>query len=281
VLEAPSRIVSVAAKGFGIAGAVVAIGIAALLAHRFLVNSKELAIQSIEVHGQKRASKESIMRLANVKMGSNIFTADVDEIAKNVRAHPWVKETRVVRRYPHVVEIDIVEHEPAVVVALGHLYYANGDGEIVKRYTPGEHEDLAVVTGLSRDEMESDDGEARARLRSAIAFLHDVKEVLKDEAPRIAEIHLDPVLGLSFVAAGEQASVLVGLPPWKQRLERVLEVKEALQKKGVHASKIMLGGERRPDRAVARLTDAVNEGDRSAEEKHTEHERAAALSSLE
>jgi cell division protein FtsQ len=298
VLESSGRTLSAIAKGFAIAGGVTAIGLSALWCHRFAMTSKELAIASIEVHGQKRASKESIVRLANVEIGSNIFAVDVDEVAKNVGAHPWVKQARVARRYPRTLAIEIVEHEPAVLVALGHLYYANKYGEIVKRYSPGEHEDLPIVTGLSRDDMESDDGDARARLRSAIVFLEEMRAARPEAAPKIAEIHLDPVLGLSFVAGGDEASVLVGLPPWKARIARLFEVEGALEKRGVHASRIMLGGERRPDRATARLApealsgalpsrasgallagsagliDAVKPAVERKEEKHSERKQA-------
>jgi cell division protein FtsQ len=263
--------------------AFVATGVAATVAgvhygHRFLKTSPELAVASIDVQGTKRATKDSIVRLSGVQIGQNIFDVSVAEIERNVSAHPWVARANVRREYPSSIRIEVSEHEPAVLVALGHLYYANESGEIVKRYTPGENEELPVITGLTRSEMETDDGDAKLRLRSAIAFLGELREVLGKDAPRVAEIHLDAALGLSFTVSGDDTAVLLGSPPWKQRIDRLLTVKDALEKRGVHASKIMMGGERRPDRAVARLEGAQEthgellpaEADRSCSQYATE-----------
>lgn len=241
-------------KIFGAAAGVAALTYGVLWCHHYAMTAPDFAVQTIEVSGTHRATQEAIVRLSGIERGENIFGLDTAEIAKTVSAHPWVARAKITRRYPRTVQIEVTEHEPAVIVALGHLYYANRDGEIVKRYTPGEHEELPVVTGLSRTEIETDDGAAKARLRSAIKFMTELQAFLGKAAPKIAELHLDPALGLSFVSSQDEAIVLVGAPPWKPRIERFLEVRAALEQRGVRASQIMLGGERRPDRAVARLS---------------------------
>jgi cell division protein FtsQ len=194
------------------------------------------------------------VRLAGLAEGQNLLKIDTHELERMVEAHPWVAKAEVERVFPSAIEIRVVEHEPAVVVALGHLYYANDRGEIVKRYTPGENEKLPVVTGLTRDEIETDDGDARARLLSAIELKKEIEAVMGERAPKLAEIHLDRALGVSFVPSDEDVTVVMGAPPWKTSIERYLKVRGALAEKGVRASRIVVGGERRPDRAVAKLS---------------------------
>lgn len=219
----------------------------------FATASARFAIEDVVVTGYVRASADSIAKLSGAAPGQNIFDVDVVRMKRSVEAHPWVKSAKVTRSFPRTVEIEVVEHEPRVLVALGHLYYADANGDVVKRYAPGERESLPVVTGLTRDQIETDDGEARSSLRSAIDFLDEVDRRFGVRAPKIAEVHLDPALGLSFVEADDDLMVVVGHPPYDAALDRLSRVKDALKEKNVKATRIMLGGARRKDRAVAKL----------------------------
>lgn len=253
MLELRNRKIVFLLKGGAIAGGVAALTYLGYVGLHLAKTRPEFAIETIEVGGVNRATRDSIVRLSGIAKGQNIFALKTDEAAKTIEAHPWVAKAVIKRKLPRGIEIVVEEHEPAVIVALGHLYYANHEGEIVKRYTPGEREHFPVITGLSRNEIETDDGDARVRLRSAIEFMRELKEVMGARAPVLSEIHLDPALGLSFVAKGDDATVVVGSPPWRQAIERLARVRDALAEKGVSASRIMLGGERRRDRVIARL----------------------------
>jgi cell division protein FtsQ len=246
-----SSVAIAATVGFGLASG-----------YKYLTTSPTFSIAEIEVAGNQRASVESIEKLSGVSLGENVFLVDTNVVVRTVEAHPWVAGAIVERKFPHGLKITVSEHQPIALVALGHLYYADKNGEIVKRYAPGEKEVLPVITGLSRAQIETDDGEARYQLVKAIEFLDAFAKV--SDAPKLAEIHLDPVLGLSFVEAETQTMVVVGEAPWAPRLERWQEVRAALDEKSVKASRIMLGGERRRDRVVARL-EKVEEPKKSLE----------------
>jgi cell division septal protein FtsQ len=232
----------------------------AVLLHSKLLGSDWLAIERIEVHGLVRADRAQILAVAGVRPGQNLLALDPSEVASAVERHPWVKRARVERRFPHQLGIEVVEHDPRLVVALGNLYYADSEGEIVKRQSPGEHEALPLVTGLSREEVQRGDGRAQARLRDALAFLADLHAVTGAESADVDEIHLDAVQGLSFVRSGDKIQIHVGRSPYKERLEKLEEVRRALSDRGVRALEITLGGERRPERVVARLAPAGQAG---------------------
>jgi len=239
-------------------GLAIAIVLGGAAAWDWATTAPAFAIASIEVKGAHRATKDSIVHLAGIAEGQNLLTIDPQAIERTIEAHPWVAKASVARRFPKSVEIVIEEHEPSVLVSLGHLYYADGSGEIVKRYTPGENEALPIITGLTREEIETDDGDARSRLVSAIDFCAELRAVMGKDTPKIAELHLDRAIGLSFVVANEDVRVVMGAPPWRTSIERYVKVRAALAEKGVRASRIVIGGERRPDRAVARLSQEGN-----------------------
>ncbi len=242
--------------GLGVAAA---LGVAGLELSEHLEKSELFELERIEVTGNTRASESSLVRLSGIALKDNLMAMDVDATARMVEAHPWVAAATVSRRWPKGVELHVVEHEPRVLVALDHFYYANADGTIVKRYSPGERETLPVVTGLSREQIETDDGESRAKLLLALRFLDELDATLGAAAPSIEEIHVDTAVGLSFTQPNDDTRVVIGHPPWAARITRLDRVKEALERRGVEASTIMLDGQQRKDRAVARLESAPGE----------------------
>jgi cell division protein FtsQ len=179
----PRRVLSKTGKlaCIGLAAGALVYGCFAM--HRFATSSVRFSIEDVVVTGHVRATADAIAKLSGATPGTNIFAIDVERMKRSVEAHPWVRSAQVTRSFPRTVEIQVVEHEPRVLVALGHLYYADGNGDVVKRYTPGEREALPVVTGLTRDQIETDDGEARSRLRSAIDFLDEVTSRFGARAP--------------------------------------------------------------------------------------------------
>lgn len=253
------RVVVTVAKGVAVIGLAVGLGVAALEVHAYAKTSDTFALARIDVTGNARASDEALVRLCGLSVGDNLLEIDVEEIARMVAAHPWVAEATVTRSWPKNVELSVVEHEPRVLVALDHLYYANAAGEIVKRYSPGERESLPIVTGLSREEIETDEGESRARLLLALRFLTELDETLGAAAPTIAELNVDGASGVAFTEADDDTRIVIGHPPWGERIARIEQVKEALTQRGVDATSIMLDGNRRKDRAVARLASTQRE----------------------
>jgi cell division protein FtsQ len=223
----------------------------------WLSSTDSLGVETIEVTGLRRAQESEVIELAGVALGDNLVALEVAEIEHRVQRHPWIRSVAVSRRPPGRVRIEVREFDPVVLVALDNLYYADADGEIVKRWAPGETEEMPVVTGLRRTEVEQDDGRVQARLRRAIGFLDDVSAELGAEAPKVAEIHVDAARGLAFSIEGEPTRVEIGHPPWRASLARWREVRRQLERRGVAAQKIMLGGSRRPERVVARVAAAA------------------------
>lgn len=210
-------------------------------------------LHRIEVSGLGRATREEIVALAGIEAGHSLLSIDPARVERAVLRHPWVARAHVERRWPRTVAIELREHQPVALVALGSLYYVDGDAEIVKRHAPGESEVFPVITGLTREEIEGGDGAAQARLRSAVSFLQELRAIGGDGAPAIAEVHLEPGGGLSYVAAGEEVRVHLPRPPWREALQRLELARTALAERQLVATEIAVGGVQRPERIVARL----------------------------
>lgn len=215
--------------------------------------SPRFAIEQVTLDGAARAEQAHLLELAGVRAGDNLVAVDSAAIEERLASHPWVATAEASKRYPRGLELEVVEHAPVVMVALGHLYFANAAGEIVKRYAPGEPADLPVVTGLTRAAIESADPVAQAMLTGAIGFVAAWQSFHGSQAPALAEVHVDPVMGLSAVLEGDEARVAFGEGPWEDKFARWQAVQAALEARGVRASRLTLNGSRRPERVVARL----------------------------
>ena len=217
-------------------------------------SSDRFRVEHVDVQGVLRAEPEAVVRLAGVGREDNLFVVDTEAVRALVEAHPWVARAEVDKDWPRALRVVVQEHEPVALVALGHLYYAEASGEIVKRYAPGERADLPVVTGLSRDAVEAADPEARRMLLEAIAFVAAWGAL--SEAP-LAEVHVDEVRGIAFTRRGRGARVEIGHAPWAPRLSRLARTEEALAARGVQAEEIEMGGARQPNRVVVRRAGAT------------------------
>ena len=238
----------------GVLGGAVVVAIGVALA-QWAQYSSRFSVQSIDVVGHQRAEAAELLALSDLKQGINIFSVDPKRVAQALAAHPWVVRARVERRFPGTLRVVIEEYEPVALVALDHLYYVDAHARVVKRYAPGESEPLPVITGLSRERIERGDAEEHARLDKGVSFVAALSVVgpsKLDVRAMVSEVHVHPVLGISFVDRNG-SWVRFGDPPWERKLLRLEQVQRALAVNGASALEISLVGGHRADRAVARL----------------------------
>ncbi len=253
VLRARKGLPAFALVGLGLA-AIIVVAVRGTRAQ--LEESEMFMLDAIEVRGASRSSAGEIEGLLGVQKGDNLIALDTQDLENFVRQHPWVREVRVRRELPKKLLVEVKEHEPVALVALGHLYYADADGSLVKRRSAEDREVFPVITGFSRADVESADQATIENLRRAVGFPRLLRETLGPAAPEIDEVHFDGVMGLSFVPKGEKVWVHMGPAPWESQIRRLGVVRMALREKGLEATEVTLGGDRRPERVAVKLARA-------------------------
>lgn len=99
-------------------------------------------VRWIEVSNEEMLSKERVRALADVKVGDNLFLADLQKIRARICAHPDVRDAVVNRRMPGGVVIRLYERYPIAAVycpvrGAAHpspLPAGSLDGERMRRY---------------------------------------------------------------------------------------------------------------------------------------------------
>jgi hypothetical protein len=133
-------------------GAASAVAAAALLAHGWLTTSPRFAVGRVDVAGNSRVTRESILARAGVTPGTNVFAVDLGAIEEAVGRDPWIAEVRAERRLPDRIRVAITERRAAALVRLGSLYLADAGGRLFKPASiqRGEGDGLVAISGLDR-----------------------------------------------------------------------------------------------------------------------------------
>ena len=76
-------------------------------------------VKKIEISGNQLLLKEELLEIANVALNSNIIDLRSWEIEKKLEALPQVKEAKVRKVFPYLLEIEIKERQPEALVEVG------------------------------------------------------------------------------------------------------------------------------------------------------------------
>lgn len=224
-------------------------------AHRFATTSPHLAIASIVIHGNERASEREILALLGIAAGDNLLLADVAAAEAGLADHPWVERASVRRSFPQGLEVEVLEREATALVDLGHLYLVDRTGKVFKRVLPGDPLDLPVLTGLSREEWSERSDEARGKLRTLLEALEIYAESDLGQRLPISEIHSDDAEGLTLYLGDRGLVVKLGEGDVERKLARLALVVTFAERRGEQLELVRLDDRKNPGRIAARLSE--------------------------
>jgi cell division protein FtsQ len=233
-----------------------ALSLAAWEAWQWATSSRAFALREIRFTGLVHAREPDLLQRSGLKLGDNLFRADLTRAAAALQAHPWVSSARLERRLPGEVLASIVEHRPAALVQLGGLYVLDDEGRVFKRAAPEDALDLPILTGLSREGWAERKQEAQLRLFGALHLL-DTWRAAGFAISAVSEVRLDEDGGFTLFAHDGTAvqEVRLGSSEISLKLQRLAQVRAALARRGERAARIDLDNPARPDQAAATLAD--------------------------
>ena len=226
---------------------------AARLVEQHIRTSEAFAIGEILIEGQERLQREEILEASGLALGSNIFDSSPEEVEQSLRSHPWVASATVHRRLPRSYRIELREHDPAALLAMERLYLVADDGTVFKPLEPGDPDALPVITGIDREQFTSDRVLRTSLLVSAVALLHDYRDVGLWRREPISEIHASEDGSFALYVGDDATQVRLGARPFREKLRRLRKVFDRLRKREARAHYVYLDNVRRPDRVTVRL----------------------------
>jgi len=156
---------------------------------------------------------DSSVRLRQPLIGDNLLTLDLRALADELkRQQPWLKDVRVVRRLPNVLEIEPIPRSPVAQVRIGRWYPVDEDGFILPEGRLEAAEELIRLVGLERGRatlsvgQESDD----ARLQLALRVLASLRESPPLISRRLTEVNVSDPQQIRFLIDGGATEVRCG-----------------------------------------------------------------------
>lgn len=247
------RVGAMAAKGFlvvAIAAAVVAVG---RLVEAHVRKSDAFATKTIDVQGNSRLDRETILTVASLAIGKNTFAVSPEEAEAALLKNPWIASAHVVRRLPDSYSISVEERQAVAILTLGEPYLVAGDASVFKRWEVGDPDELPLITGVEPSDFADDVAYRTSLLVNSVALLHDYRDAgLWRRAP-IQEIHMENDEGLTLYIGDDATAVKLHRPPFRAKLSRLRRVLDRLEAKDAEPAYVYLDNVRREDRVTVRL----------------------------
>ncbi len=131
---------------------VVAMSLFAIYAHDAVVQSPFFTIQTVEISGIERVTRDELITRAGLDQPTNLFDIHLATIEKQLTSHPWVARATVRRDLFTALDITIEEQEPLAIVTIENIanIIINTQGVPFKEYEPAKDDlhTLPVISGV-------------------------------------------------------------------------------------------------------------------------------------
>jgi cell division protein FtsQ len=220
---------------------------------RYAHTADAFAIREISIEGNRQLDDIDVRRAAHLQIGSNIFEISSQDARNHLLQHPWIEDAKVARRLPGRVRIEVVERNPVALVALDQLYLVSDDGAVFKRLGVDDPVDLPVITGIASEQFYDNLDYRTSVLLQSMALLQDYEGAGLAERERVSEIHFDGANGIELFVGADGMNVRLGTGQHRQKLRRLRQVLDRLQREKTRPSYVYLDNVRSPERVTVRL----------------------------
>ena len=223
-------------------------------ARRYIVTSPRIAVRTVLVDGARRRTPQQIAAGGAITIGANIFALDLRNAGARIAQDPWIERAIVTRKLPSTISINVIEREPAALVALGgDLYLATRDGDLFKKMGQEDPVDLPIITGIAMSQVETDRKGVVLAVRRALDVTDEADRTGIAKRYPIEELHLRKDGSLVVTVGREAIALSLGQPPYRDKMQEASRILNELARRKANASVIFLDNDAHPERVVVRL----------------------------
>lgn len=159
----------------GVAG--VGLFLAAWLGVNLFRSNHWFAITQIVAEGEfKHLTPLQAISLLPVRKGDNLLLADLDRAVQSLYRHPWIKEARLRREYPHTLVVSVLEENPVAILSGPQYTYINRDGRPFKEVEKGDNMDFPLLVLPARAQLSSTGAATQKTVHEMIDFLNKYEQ---------------------------------------------------------------------------------------------------------
>lgn len=107
-------------------------------------------ISSIDIVGNKKISREQVIRALGGTINENIFKVNIKNMEINLKKHPYIKEAEVKRKLPDKLVVNIVERREKFIIPYMESYvYSDDESFILRIENEPDVEKVPIIIGMN------------------------------------------------------------------------------------------------------------------------------------
>ena len=115
-----------------------------------------MKIDAVQVNDLDNMTAAQVEEIAGNPVGQNLFFYRTSKAEEELRYYPYVQDVTITRHFPHWIEINITEREPAgILLNNGSYLQFSKDGVLLDNAKSLTNHSLPLITGFSMDEVPS------------------------------------------------------------------------------------------------------------------------------
>ncbi|MBW1946762.1 MAG: FtsQ-type POTRA domain-containing protein [Deltaproteobacteria bacterium] len=115
----------------------------------WVCRSELFRVGQVLVKGCNHLTEEEVLQISGVTARDNLMSLDLESIATNIEAHPWVNAVEVERDLPDHLMITIKERTPVALLNSDKIYLIDEQGKIIDELLSAEEPvSLPIITGI-------------------------------------------------------------------------------------------------------------------------------------
>ncbi len=183
-----------------------------------VVRPDMMFVEEVVFDGTRRAGPAALRHLADISNGTTMFGVALDDAARGVERHPWVRSARATRMWPATVSIEVEEYEPVALLHFNGLHYVSSDGTA---FAAAAQDDLDYpnLTGIDGHLESLHPGLPALAIENALWLLTSLDErglVSRDE---VSEVSFSRTHGLTVHVRGTR--LVFGLEALDRQVDRL------------------------------------------------------------
>jgi cell division protein FtsQ len=194
--------------------------------YEYLVASPYVKLERIIVTGVREDLKQDIVKLACSDVDVSLLAINLRKLKRKIEQHPWIREARLEKRFPHTLLVDAKQEQPQAIVALDRLYFMNRWGTLFKEVDAAAALDFPIITfDRTKGPLMDKQLALAAHVLDALASergpwtLQDLSEVHLKRDGRVL-LYFQSLPAVIQARSGDLASKMVGLRKVLQDLKR-------------------------------------------------------------
>lgn len=188
-----------------------------------VVSSSYLALRHIRFEGCNNVHPQELIKLTQVREGTNILFLHLEELAQRINANPWVKEVKIEKVFPHLLNIKVEERVPVALINHEKLFLVDREGNLFKEVEPNDNTDLPVITGISFSELNAQ------LIKEVLNLLDNADQVGILPKEEVSEVHFDKDYGLTFYTLKDAIPIRMGIGDFQEKLKLLASIKEDME----------------------------------------------------